>query len=198
MRESRGPVNCVVGALARAPNPSRPRKTMIRTRQLVLLASLTSLVCGPLAGCAASAIEDPELDTDTDDVLANEDQVEDGGEEEAEDDDPPPTPRRDASVPRDAGQLPRVDSGGQDAGSNSAKDASVDAGSKPADASAPKDAGTTPRKDAGKDTGAPPPAAGSCSKDSDCKNVCIAIGILPCCTEDKECGCTWAPGAYCL
>ena len=45
----------------------------------------------------------------------------------------------------------------------------------------------------------PPPATGgTCSKDADCTNVCIANGILPCCRDDKACGCTWAPGAYCL
>jgi hypothetical protein len=175
---------------------------MIRTRQLVLIACLTSLVSGPLAGCAASAIDDPELETDTDDVLANEDRGEDGGEEEEEEEDPPPTTKRDASMPKDAATPPR-DSGAQDA---SVKDASVDAGSKPADASAAKDASATPDasapKDAGSDAGKPaepPPSEGQCSKDSDCKNICIAVGILPCCNSLlNSCGCTWAPGAYCL
>jgi hypothetical protein len=177
---------------------------MLRTRQLALIACLTSLVSGPLAGCAASAIDDPELATDTDDVLANEDQVEDGGDDDG-DEGAPPTTKRDASTPKDAATPPKVDSGVQDAGS-AAKDASVDAGSKPADASAPKDASTpkdasappATRNDAGKPAD-PPPSNNECTRDSQCKNVCIAVGILPCCnTLLGSCGCTWAPGAYCL
>ncbi|HET6338686.1 MAG TPA: hypothetical protein VFG30_35950 [Polyangiales bacterium] len=31
-----------------------------------------------------------------------------------------------------------------------------------------------------------------------CTNVCIPVGIAACCRADGSCGCTWAPGAYCL
>jgi hypothetical protein len=50
--------------------------------------------------------------------------------------------------------------------------------------------------------GTTPPAAASagdsCEHDSDCQNLCVPVGILPCCNLLKICGCTWAPGAYCL
>jgi hypothetical protein len=35
---------------------------------------------------------------------------------------------------------------------------------------------------------------GRCS----CTNSCVPIGIAACCRADGSCGCTWAPGAYCL
>ncbi|MDB4985147.1 MAG: hypothetical protein JWN04_325 [Myxococcaceae bacterium] len=41
-------------------------------------------------------------------------------------------------------------------------------------------------------------AVGTCHTASDCKVSCIPIGILNCCRADNICGCTWAPGAYCL
>ena len=31
-----------------------------------------------------------------------------------------------------------------------------------------------------------------------CNNTCFPVGILPCCRPIGGCGCTWAPGAYCL
>jgi hypothetical protein len=31
-----------------------------------------------------------------------------------------------------------------------------------------------------------------------CSQVCFPVGILPCCNPLGICGCTWAPGAYCL
>ena len=49
----------------------------------------------------------------------------------------------------------------------------------------------------GESSGGDRPRGGSgCS--SPCTNVCFPIGILPCCTLLGTCGCTWAPGAYCL
>jgi hypothetical protein len=33
---------------------------------------------------------------------------------------------------------------------------------------------------------------------SECTNICFPVGILPCCNLLGICGCTWAPGAYCL
>ncbi|HEX5661498.1 MAG TPA: hypothetical protein VFX59_30120 [Polyangiales bacterium] len=183
---------------------------MIRTRQLVLISCLTALTSGSLAGCAASAIGDPELDSDTDKALANEDPPADGGaDEEQDDDDSPPTTKVDSGVRKDASTPTVADSGIRDAAPPKDAGSSTDAGSRPVvdasttppkDASTPPavvDAGSTP-KDAGKPADPPPPSNGQCSKDSDCTNVCIAIGILPCCTDDNKCGCTWAPGTYCL
>lgn len=39
---------------------------------------------------------------------------------------------------------------------------------------------------------------GSCSVASDCANTCAFVGVVSCCRDDDRCGCTWAPGAYCL
>jgi hypothetical protein len=36
------------------------------------------------------------------------------------------------------------------------------------------------------------------AKGCNCSQICFPIGILPCCRIDGSCGCTWAPGAYCL
>jgi len=36
---------------------------------------------------------------------------------------------------------------------------------------------------------------GSCGA---CDNPCFPVGVLSCCTPLGTCGCTWAPGAYCL
>jgi len=41
----------------------------------------------------------------------------------------------------------------------------------------------------------PPGGGASCSCDD---MPCFPVGILPCCRIDGSCGCTWAPGAYCL
>lgn len=107
---------------------------------------------------------------------------------------------RDAAVPRDA-TLPARDAALAPADASapppardaappaSTVDAAADA-SRPVDASAvdaaaPRDAAT-------------PGANGRCQRSSDCDAVCAFTGILPCCREDRTCGCTWAPGAYCL
>lgn len=39
--------------------------------------------------------------------------------------------------------------------------------------------------------------SGSCSPGS-CSQPCFPIGVLACCRSNGTCGCTWAPGAYCL
>lgn len=31
-----------------------------------------------------------------------------------------------------------------------------------------------------------------------CTQTCFPVGVLPCCSPLGTCGCTWAPGAYCL
>ena len=42
----------------------------------------------------------------------------------------------------------------------------------------------------------PAPSGSRCNPP--CTQLCFPIGILPCCTLLGTCGCTWAPGAYCL
>jgi len=37
-------------------------------------------------------------------------------------------------------------------------------------------------------------SSGACN----CNQVCFPIGIVACCRLDMSCGCSWAPGAYCL
>jgi hypothetical protein len=31
-----------------------------------------------------------------------------------------------------------------------------------------------------------------------CTQSCFPVGVLACCSPLGTCGCTWAPGAYCL
>jgi hypothetical protein len=100
----------------------------------------------------------------------------------------------DAGRANDAGSAP-ADAGPRDAG---VKDAAIaDAGRSSTGAA---DSGpavpTTPPRDAGQSTSQP--AAGKCRTDADCTEPCVPIGILNCCGSDGTCGCTWAPGAYCL
>lgn len=47
---------------------------------------------------------------------------------------------------------------------------------------------------------APPESESSaCSSFDDCaQRSCFPRGLLPCCRADGSCGCSWAPGAYCL
>lgn len=75
------------------------------------------------------------------------------------------------------------------------------------DASTPKaDASLAISRDAGRDARADDASArrdaslpaGSCRSAFDCREPCVLTGILPCCRDDHVCGCTWAPGAYCL
>ena len=52
---------------------------------------------------------------------------------------------------------------------------------------------------AGSSTSPPPPTGGgsrTCS--SPCNQPCFPIGIIACCNPLGTCGCTWAPGGYCL
>jgi hypothetical protein len=56
------------------------------------------------------------------------------------------------------------------------------------------DAGST--RPARADASAPPTPA-RC-QESTCTNTCSLAGPLKCCTEAGRCGCSWAPGAYCM
>ena len=76
----------------------------------------------------------------------------------------------------------------------------ADAAARPAlDASRPPQ--TPPRTS---DAGSTRPTGGSTGtgttrcQASTCTNECSLAGPLRCCTERGSCGCTWAPGAYCL
>lgn len=91
----------------------------------------------------------------------------------------------------DAGGATSVDAAGgtippRDAGAGDAGDAST--------STTPRDAGTTPppttpARDAS--------TAAGCNALT-CTNECSVAGPFPCCTLLDTCGCSWAPGAYCL
>ncbi len=168
---------------------------MIRTGQLELIACLTLLLSGSLAGCAASSIGDL-----TDDALASEEPPDDAGEEPTDDDEPATrdastakdaSAAKDASVAKDASSADAAspkDAGTADAGT--AKDASAPKDASLADASAPKDGGP---RDAGTN-----PDPGQCTMDGQCSQVCVLTGVFPCCKADHSCGCTYLPGVFCL
>ena len=42
------------------------------------------------------------------------------------------------------------------------------------------------------------PLAPASGTDCECSQPCFPFGILACCRMDGSCGCSWAPGAYCL
>jgi hypothetical protein len=96
-----------------------------------------------------------------------------------------------------------------------------DAGSSLADAGAPADASSSAATDAGRRDAGPtrpslipglpplpdlptvigslsPPRTRACMKSADCTVSCFPLGAVACCRDDKTCGCSWAPGAYCL
>ena len=63
-------------------------------------------------------------------------------------------------------------------------------------AARPSDAGARPTTDAGARPGG---STGTTRcQASSCTNMCSLAGPLRCCTDQGRCGCTWAPGAYCL
>jgi hypothetical protein len=176
---------------------------MRRSRQLDLFACLTLLLGGTAQGCASSAIGDLELD---DDLLASEQSPSssDAGSSTSEEDADEPTPvvtKKDASVKDAAAATGASDAGKSDAGKPDASSPVVDAGAlKDAGATSAKDAGTTSAKDAGRDAGSsatPPEPAGECSKDSDCTQSCVPLGLFQCCSNHK-CGCSWVPGTLCF
>jgi hypothetical protein len=183
---------------------------MLRSRQLDLFACLTLLLGGVVQGCASSAIGDLELD---DGQLASEQSPSssDAGSSTSEEDDDESAPvvtKKDASVKDAAAATGANDAGKSDAGKPDANSPAVDASApKDAGAASAKDAGTTTMKDAGattaKDAGSDagssttPEPTGECSKDSDCTQSCVPLGLFQCCSNHK-CGCTWAPGTYCF
>jgi hypothetical protein len=84
-------------------------------------------------------------------------------------------------------------SGGTAGGTIPPRDAGA-AGGRDASTSAPRDAGTTPPPAT---TTFDASAAAGCNALT-CTNECSVAGPFPCCTLLDTCGCTWAPGAYCL
>lgn len=179
-----------------------------------------------LLGCAASPVdlEDAALDDEQssiDEVDASARRDADGDDGDALDGDTSDqeleaSAEGGAIVTRDAardaaGEGPRAV---QDAGT--ARDANVESTPAPArDAAASVVDAASPTAPAARDASGPtsdasaadaaqrdaamPGAPGNrCQKSSDCMALCAFTGILPCCREDHSCGCTWAPGAYCL
>jgi hypothetical protein len=85
-----------------------------------------------------------------------------------------------------------VTGGGTAGGTIPPRDAGAAAGGRDASASTPRDAGSTrppTTPDASAATGCDPLT---------CTNECSVAGPFPCCTLLDTCGCSWAPGAYCL
>jgi hypothetical protein len=131
------------------------------------------------------------------------------GEEAASSDAFVATPSNDAGVTEAAAPAelppwladPRFDAGTRgvsvdlDAGGPDLPVTSRDA-SRPLDASRP----TTPPR--GNDAGSARPSTGSTGSTrcqaSTCTNECSLAGPLRCCSDRGTCGCTWAPGAYCI
>ena len=107
-----------------------------------------------------------------------------------------PSTRDAAAAARDAESPGNTPPEARDA-AVSAVDAAAPSAPDTADASAPvRDASATDAARA--DAASPAMPSGRCQKSSDCTELCVLTGILPCCREDRSCGCTWAPGAYCL
>jgi hypothetical protein len=181
-------------------------------------ALLASLLVA-LAGCARSAIEYAGDQVFGErDAAASDDEMRDLEADESSDQDasteddvtPPQSPANDASLPPAATDASQNADAARDAASDSESIVGTDASmSAPSDAqsSAPPDAGSPP-PDAQSSTpdasSAPPDAAprdtgasASCNVLS-CSNDCSVAGPFRCCTERDSCGCTWAPGAYCL
>jgi len=174
---------------------------MTRTPQhdSLALSALSLAIC--LSGCAMSPIVDGDgaVDSEPDGsyesnqgaATDSDEQDEDEGEGDNQSDDEPGSD----VAPKPSQVL--------DAGS--VKDAAISARDAGQDAATVKDAGrpssgtTTPATDAGKPTTTKPSAnAPMCRAATDCKQSCVPIGIINCCRDNGTCGCTWAPGAYCL
>jgi hypothetical protein len=203
----------------RRPSTSRTVCSLTNRRAHARFAAVLLLA---LVGCARSAIEYQEDDDfsqreagDPGDAWQD---VEDGGEDPADGAVPiDPSSGDDGSAPRDANASGGTDASSnpaRDAGSSSAQDASMNtpqdasmstpqdaASSADASGNAPADAGASAATDA---SGAPVDAAprdaatgGSCNANS-CNNDCSISGPFRCCTLLDTCGCSWAPGAYCL
>jgi hypothetical protein len=186
-------------------------------RALLALPLLLALSC-------ASGVGDSEFD-DVDSAASVADP--DGAEEEAGDDGwiaPPMAPEagsiapadsggtqgasdagaRDAGGGADASGMSRADAG-LDAGMSGANDAGLDsgtatrdAGGSASDAGGASDAGrdSGAQRDSGQSGGGTPGGGASCDP-ANCEG-CSVVGPFPCCRDNNTCGCTWAPGGYCL
>jgi len=104
-----------------------------------------------------------------------------------------------ASAPSSSSSpLASADAGASDreAGSAAAGSASPDAGRRDAGATRPS---LLPPLPGGLDLGSlSPPRTRACTAAKDCTVACFPIGFFSCCRLDNICGCSWAPGAYCL
>jgi len=169
-----------------------------------LLAFLT--IC--LAGCAVSPIVDGDWSEESE--VDSGFESSEGPATDPAGDEPGVDPNAASGDPPSEGPSAPSPGGAQKVDAS----ASADAGGTPRDASVKdagaKDAGRTgtgtgtstptptpaPARDAGQST--TKPAAGMCRSATDCTESCVPIGILNCCRANGTCGCTWAPGAYCL
>jgi hypothetical protein len=109
----------------------------------------------------------------------------------------PPAPIREAGAPRAPTGTGRT---GSDAGASTGTGTGTagGGGSRGGTTSGGAGGGTTP---GGAGGGTTPGGAGGTTTGCDplrCNNECSLAGPLPCCTLLDTCGCTWAPGAYCL
>ena len=156
----------------------------------------------PVAACAASPVVDFPLDPPAVEAEPEPEDV-DGTEEpdEEAEDEPDDRGSQDAasSTASSASPLAAADAGGStasDAGArNDAAGAARDAG-RDAAATRPSLLPTLP---GGLDLGnLSPPRARACMAAKDCTVSCFPVGFVSCCRADHICGCSWAPGAYCL
>jgi hypothetical protein len=193
------------------------RTTSEPTRACAHSCSTLFLLLGALTGCAIGVTNDDELNVG--DSAARVSEPDDDAADEAESDaqvEAPLDAGSGANAPSDSGSgaSTKDASAVQDAGG--VRDAATDASSLDAspDATlldAATDAATT---DAGSDAGAHEDAGSAAGRDSGsadggtgggahctvsaCSNDCSLIGPLRCCRENDTCGCSWAPGAYCM
>lgn len=138
--------------------------------------------------------EEAEVEVDDDDATRADD-ARDGADTRAdEDDDASPAQSeaarqdaglRDAASMRDGAALP-----------GSGESAVVRRDASTSTAPPARDAGSGTARDAGMTS----PASGGegCRSSAECRNSCFPVGIAPCCRANRTCGCSWAPGAYCL
>jgi hypothetical protein len=156
-----------------------------------------------VAACAASPVVDFPIDPAAVEPEPDPEEV-GGAQPDEEPDDQADGKADDGAAPGDAASstasatspLAAADAGG------AASDAGARAGAASQDAG--RDAGTTrpsllPTLPGGLDLGSlSPPRPRACMASKDCTVSCFPVGFVSCCRADHICGCSWAPGAYCL
>ncbi|MDB4975800.1 MAG: hypothetical protein JWN48_4141 [Myxococcaceae bacterium] len=158
---------------------------MRRTFRSILLFTLA-------AGCAESPALESALDPNAPDLSepAAADPAPETGAAEGDDQTVPAGPEQTAL---------RLDAGA--GGAASSRDASVklDAGRDAAVRTASAgDGGAHATSSQPTSTKPASASTNTCRAATDCTTPCIPVGLFSCCRLDQVCGCTWAPGAYCL